>query len=264
MLEDRKTEVYVVPEASKPSEQLKLAALSLDRVVADENNVRSKLGDLDELMASIKACGVISPIRVRPIGSGLYKIVYGHRRFAAAKRAEFETIPCLIGDEDDPQAEINQLVENTHRLDVPAIDMANAIARSTLDDKSLAEKMAKSPTWIRSHRALLKLDKQIVKTIKNNALSLSQAQEVKKVMDDRGLPAAVECARAMHAGSMSIREARRQNAAATARQRKTFHRESDGNRFVVTIETESGILKDRESSVDRLFDYLAKKFEKAA
>ena len=266
MYEERKTEVHVIPQSVKSGGGLKLAALSLDRIVADENNVRSKLGDLDELTASIKACGVISPIRVRPIAGGIYKIVYGHRRFAAAKRAEFETIPALIGDEDDPQAEINQLVENTHRLEVPAIDMANAIARHPLDDKTLAERMSKSTSWIRAHRALLKLDKQLVKTIKNNGLSLVQAQETKKVMDDRGIEAAIETARAMHAGSLSVRQARQQHVenAATRLQRKTFQKRSDAASFSLTVETSTELLPQIEARIAALFESLAAAFGKAA
>ena len=266
MPEDRKTDVHVVSEAPKRTERLKLAELSLDRIVADENNARSKLGNLDELAKSIQACGIISPIRVRPIDAGLYKNVFGHRRFAATKVAGFETIPALIGNEDDPQAEINQLVENVQRQDVPAIDLALAISKQPLDDKALAEKMSKSSSWIRAHRALLKLDKQLLKTIKNNGLSLSQAQETKKVMDERGLEAAIDSARAMNSGRLSIREARRQHVSGdSARlQKKTFQKTGGAHRFSLTIESSGELTTENEAQIEELFESLAAAFGRAA
>ena len=62
--------------------------------------------EMEALIESIKAYGVMKPIKIRPDKEqeGRYEIISGHRRFFAAGKAGMTTIPYLMVDCDDEQA----------------------------------------------------------------------------------------------------------------------------------------------------------------
>lgn len=51
---------------------------------------------LDDMVASIKEHGVITPLIVRPLENNQYEILSGHNRANAAKLADLETVPVII------------------------------------------------------------------------------------------------------------------------------------------------------------------------
>ena len=62
--------------------------------------------DMDDLTESIKNFGVIQPLIVRPIpDTEKYEILLGHHRKDAAKRNKLQTVPCIVKELDDDQAE---------------------------------------------------------------------------------------------------------------------------------------------------------------
>lgn len=82
---------------------------------------------LQELADSIRAQGIMSPIVVRALPNSLhYQIVFGHRRYRAAKLAELDCIPAIIRDLNDEQVKIAQLHENLEREDVSPVEEADA------------------------------------------------------------------------------------------------------------------------------------------
>jgi len=52
----------------------------------------------DDMIDSIKANGVLSPIIVRPIDSSTYEVLSGHNRVNAAKVAGLDSIPAIVRD----------------------------------------------------------------------------------------------------------------------------------------------------------------------
>ena len=102
---------------------------------------------LAELRASIEQHGVQVPLIVRPIEAmqdilrnseaaaaspRAFEIVCGHRRFEAALMADQMKVrgvlPCFIREMGDEQAREIGLVDNLQRLDVPAMEEAQAFA----------------------------------------------------------------------------------------------------------------------------------------
>lgn len=59
-----------------------------------------------ELVESIKANGVLSPVLIRPCGNDLYEMISGHRRLHAAKLAGLTAIPSIIREMTDDEATI--------------------------------------------------------------------------------------------------------------------------------------------------------------
>ena len=73
----------------------------------------------DEAMAetveSIRQIGVVMPVLARPMESGGYEIVSGHRRCHAAALAGLETVPVLVREMDRDEAIIRMVDSNVQR-----------------------------------------------------------------------------------------------------------------------------------------------------
>lgn len=77
-----------------------------------------------ELVESIKAKGVLSPVLLRPCGNDLYEMVSGHRRLHAAKLAGLTAIPSIIREMSDDEATIAMVDANIQREELLPIEKA--------------------------------------------------------------------------------------------------------------------------------------------
>ena len=71
--------------------------------------------EMDQLVESILTQGVLMPLVVRPLDSGEYEVISGHRRLHACKRAGIESVPALITEMDRDAAAIALVDSNLHR-----------------------------------------------------------------------------------------------------------------------------------------------------
>ena len=60
---------------------------------------------VSQLMASIKDIGITTPLIVRKIEEGNYQILSGHHRYEAAKKLNMATVPCIVRDVSDEEAD---------------------------------------------------------------------------------------------------------------------------------------------------------------
>jgi hypothetical protein len=102
--------------------------VSIDRLAEDPNNERKTLNNIEEMVASLKAHGIIEPITVVALDDGRYQIVTGHRRYRAAKLAGLGQMEILVRQpEDDSRRRIKSLISNIQRESVPPLELALAI-----------------------------------------------------------------------------------------------------------------------------------------
>lgn len=57
---------------------------------------------VEQIIASAKDIGIITPLRVRP-KSGGYEVISGHHRLEAAKRMSFLKVPCIVKEYSDKE-----------------------------------------------------------------------------------------------------------------------------------------------------------------
>lgn len=88
---------------------------------------RAQIGDLKELIASIKERGVLEPLIVRVGQGGRFQLVSGERRLRAAEAAGLKAVPCVEIDVDDGEALEVALVENLQRRDLNAFEEADGL-----------------------------------------------------------------------------------------------------------------------------------------
>lgn len=101
--------VTILPESS-----MHVFNISLSEIVPNPYNPRKYFDELkmQELTDSIKAQGILQPILLRRLKDKKYEIVYGERRYRAAQRNEFTTIPATVRDIPDDEAKELALTEN--------------------------------------------------------------------------------------------------------------------------------------------------------
>ena len=105
--------------------------LPINELSPHPNNVRRELGDLTELAASIKQNGVYQNLTVVPIENG-YRVVIGHRRLAAAKRAGLTELPCVITEMTDREQLEVMLMENLQREGLKITEEVNGFEQLRL------------------------------------------------------------------------------------------------------------------------------------
>lgn len=90
---------------SDPSTREQIEYINRNLIESDVNNFY-QLSDIEGLAANIQLCGLQQPLRVRKINDdlGCYRIVSGHRRFAA--------IEMLAEDDPERWGEVSCIVEN--------------------------------------------------------------------------------------------------------------------------------------------------------
>ena len=111
-----------------------LVEIAVTQIVRDEKQPREIFPEeeMDALVESVTARGVLQPIRVRWEGGlGKYVIVAGERRFRAARQSGLKNIPCVIheGEMTESMTLQDQLVENLLRQDLQPIETARAYRR---------------------------------------------------------------------------------------------------------------------------------------
>lgn len=95
-----------------PVEKEGTVEIRVDQIFPFENHPFKVVDDdkMDELVESIKANGVMSPVIVRPDDEGTYEMISGHRRLHASQRAGLTTIPAIIKELTDDEATILMVV----------------------------------------------------------------------------------------------------------------------------------------------------------
>lgn len=68
-----------------------------------------------DLVESVKANGVLTPVLIRPDAQNGYEMISGHRRMHAAMLAGFETIPAIVRELSDDDAVIAMVDANIQR-----------------------------------------------------------------------------------------------------------------------------------------------------
>ncbi len=104
--------------------------LPLTAIEPDPDQPRSSMGDLSELVASIRDKGVLEPILVRPLpvdppsAEPTYRIISGERRYRAAAEAGLLEVPVIEMEVGEDEALEIALIENLQRKDLTPFEEA--------------------------------------------------------------------------------------------------------------------------------------------
>jgi ParB family transcriptional regulator, chromosome partitioning protein len=127
--------------------------IAIDRLEPNPNQPRIEIGELDELIASIKEKGVLEPLLVRPsMVGGRYMIISGERRYRAAREAGLREVPCIEMEVDDRAVAEIALIENLQRKDLTPFEEAHGllllVERFGYTHEDIARKIGKARTTV--------------------------------------------------------------------------------------------------------------------
>ncbi|MEV8509681.1 ParB N-terminal domain-containing protein [Actinoplanes sp. NPDC051475] len=166
---------------------------------------RTQMGDLDDLIASVRLFGVRAPLVVRSIGlfppvdaSGKpiedaepvehFAVVDGLRRRNAAIEAERFELPCFIADTDDDIQLILQMLEvNDHHKDLEGIEQAEAyqmLLDFGLSDQQIADARRVDVAQVRTAIKARTLPTTAQRALNAGTLTLDQALALEEFADD--------------------------------------------------------------------------------
>lgn len=151
-----------------------ITLIKLSLIDEDKDQPRYQFNQeaLEELASSIQEIGLLSPIKVRDMGNGRYKIIYGNRRYKASQMIGLDSIPCIVSTAtDEMDIYFEQIAENLNREDFSPIEEAEAFKKLMNDDrfrssiKLLSSKLGKPEAYIKNKLELLKFSNAVKKLI---------------------------------------------------------------------------------------------------
>ena len=159
-----------------------LNEIAISQIEPNPNQPRREFDEkaLNELSASIREIGIITPITVRQTEEGTYQIIAGERRWRASQMAGLKSLPAYIKTAADDDVMEMALVENIQREDLNAIEIALAYQRLAEDtgmtQEKISERVGKSRTSITNYMRLLKLPAPIQMALKNKEMDMGHAR----------------------------------------------------------------------------------------
>jgi ParB family chromosome partitioning protein len=161
-----------------------VSAIPLKDIFSNPNQPRRDFDTdaLQELMASIKEKGIITPVTVRKIPKG-FELGAGERRWRAAKKLRLKSIPAYIITVTDA-AEVMELalIENIQREDLNSLEEAEGYAvlnsQHNLSHEAIAKAVGKKRVTVSNALRLLKLPPEIRTSLRNRDISAGHGRAI--------------------------------------------------------------------------------------
>lgn len=182
----------------------------IDKIFHSPLQPRKKINEeeLKDLVASVKRNGVLQPVLLRKVEEDKYELVYGHRRFEAAKRANLKEIPAIFRRLSDREVLEIAIIENVQREDLNPIEEANAYynlnVEFDLTQEEIAERVGKARTTITNKMRLLSLPEKVQEALFENKITEGHARALLGFKDERKI---LKELRNIISGEKTVREA---------------------------------------------------------
>ncbi len=172
----------------RPSSAPVITMLLLKHIYSNPQQSRKyfDMKKLQELAASIKEEGILSPIIVRPDGRRRYLIIAGERRYRACCMLGLERIPVIVKMLSEQSASYQMMIENLQRVDISPLEEARAYRKIMDDFRLTIEQVAKKvgvlqPYRIADRLVLLNLKSEYQECLEKSFITATQAFYLAKV-----------------------------------------------------------------------------------
>lgn len=169
-----------------------IVLVSVEDIYPHPDNPRKNLGDLTELVASVKENGILQNLTVVPehdetLGD-IYTVLIGHRRLEAAEKAGLKAVPCAILEGLSREEQIGIMVtENIQREDLTILEEADALQMMMdlgMPIKTVAEKTGLSESTVRRRNKLLSLSREGVEKGMEQGATLFDFEKLFQVQNE--------------------------------------------------------------------------------
>lgn len=159
------------------------------KLIPREDNprhVNTKSKSFVELVASVRAAGIVTPLlgRPHPQMPGCVELLAGHRRRLAGEAAGLEEYPVVVREMDDRTALEVLVFENLDRENLTPLEEARGVdllLRSQHEPAEIAGRMGKTVQWVARRRQLLELTGQWKKWAEEKEVSAAHLELVARL-----------------------------------------------------------------------------------
>lgn len=159
------------------------------------------------LADSIREYGVLQPILVRPLGTGMYQIVAGERRWRAARMLGLDEVPVNIKELSDLEAMQIAIVENLQRENLNPLEEASGyselIEKFGMTQEKVAKLVGRSRSAVANAVRLLTLPESVQKMVESGDLSAGHARALLAFDDEELL---ISTAQKAVGGGLTVRQ----------------------------------------------------------
>ena len=146
---------------------------------------------LQELIASIRKKGVITPITVKK-DNDQFILIAGERRVRASKHAGLKEIPgYIVSISDESELMEIALIENIQRENLNPIDEAEGFAvlqsKYNHSQDSIAKAVGKKRVTVSNALRLLKLPRNIINSLRSQTISAGHGRAILMMKTSRGM-----------------------------------------------------------------------------
>lgn len=186
------SQTAVKPSIDSAIQSSNYLSITLSSIVPSPYQARKAfdLTALDSLAASMKQEGLIEPIVVRAVKGGRYELISGERRWRAAKLLGWKSIDAkIIATKSEGEAAIKGLIENIQRMDLNAIEEAEAFRELHRLDKThwtqnkIADVCGRSRIYVNRSLALLELTEEAKGGVRQRTLSREHGIELLRIQN---------------------------------------------------------------------------------
>ena len=172
------------PEILEDSKVSGVSSVSISKIKTNPLQPRKEFKKdlLDDLAASIKENGVISPITVREDGKN-YTLIAGERRLRASQSIGLKDIPAHIIEVKNSSDMMQlALIENIQRENLNPMEESEAYAllqdKFNFSQNQIAKSVGKSRSTITNSLRLLQLPEEVRASLKDNKISAGHARAI--------------------------------------------------------------------------------------
>lgn len=163
--------------------------VNVNEIIVDKfPNVRDDMDRdaLDGLMDSIKEHGILSPLLLSgPDKEGKFSLVYGHRRYEAARQLGMEMVPAIIKKMKASKVLLFQLIENLQREDLSVFEEARAYKRvitaSGMAQQDLARALGVTKSHVSARLKMLSVDPSVKKAMDEGQIDYADARYLSRM-----------------------------------------------------------------------------------
>ncbi len=151
----------------------RIRMVPLERIDPNPHQARCELGNIEELMDSIRSKGILEPILVRSKGAR-FEIIAGERRFIASKNIGLKEIPCIEMEVEDSEAMEIALIENLQRKDLDIFEEADGL-QAMIDmygynHQQVSEKIGKARSTITEILSIARIPQHVRDIMKSSGV----------------------------------------------------------------------------------------------
>ena len=187
-------EALIQGTSNKPPLESGVMPIPINNIVTNPLQPRKDGLDkksLQELIASIRKKGVITPITVKK-DNDQFILIAGERRVRASKHAGLKEIPgYIVSISDESELMEIALIENIQRENLNPIDEAEGFAvlqsKYNHSQDSIAKAVGKKRVTVSNALRLLKLPRNIINSLRSQIISAGHGRAILMMKTSRGM-----------------------------------------------------------------------------